>query len=30
MAQMAINVRDKQAFNCIEAGLPTFEELPPR
>jgi hypothetical protein len=30
MAQMAINTRDKQAFNCIEEGLPTFEELPPR
>jgi hypothetical protein len=30
LAQMAINTRDKQAFNCIEEGLPTFEELPPR
>ncbi|MBV8104284.1 MAG: GFA family protein [Hyphomicrobiales bacterium] len=30
MAQMAINTRDRQAFNCIAEGLPTFEELPPR
>ena len=29
MAQMAINVRDKQVFNWIEAGLPTFEKVPP-
>ena len=30
MAQMAINTRDNQAFNCRAEGLPTFEELPPR
>jgi hypothetical protein len=30
IAQMAINTRDRQAFNCIAEGLPTFEELPPR
>src|SRR5271166_2028857 len=30
MAQMAINTRDRQAFNCIAEGLPTFEDLPPR
>jgi hypothetical protein len=30
MAQIAINTRDRQAFNCIAEGLPTFEELPPR
>jgi hypothetical protein len=29
-AQMAINVKDKQAFNYIHDGLPTFDELPPR
>ncbi len=30
MAQMAINTSDKQAFNCIQDGLPTFAGLPPR
>jgi hypothetical protein len=28
--QMAINTSDRQAFNCIQEGLPTFEGLPPR
>ena len=30
IAEMAINTCDRQAFNCIEEGLPTFEELAPR
>ena len=30
VSQMAINTKDRQAFNCIPEGLPTFEELPPR
>ena len=30
VSQMAINTKDRQAFNCIQEGLPTFEELPPR
>ncbi len=30
LSQMAINTRDRQAFNCIAEGVPTFEELPPR
>jgi hypothetical protein len=29
-AQMAINTSDRQAFNCIQEGLPTCEGLPPR
>jgi hypothetical protein len=29
-SQMAINTSDRQAFNCIPEGLPTFEGLPPR
>jgi len=28
--QMAINASDRQAFNCIEEGLPIYQELPPR
>ena len=30
LSQMAINTKDRQAFNCIAEGVPTFEELPPR
>ncbi len=29
-SQMAINTIDKQAFNCIAEGIPSFEGLPPR
>ncbi len=28
--QMAINASDRQAFNCIQEGLPIYEGLPPR
>ena len=28
--QMAINASDWQGFNCIEAGLPIYDGLPPR
>jgi hypothetical protein len=30
VSQMAINTKDRQAFNCIAEGLPAFEGLPPR
>ena len=28
--QMAINASDRQAFNCIQEGVPIYEGLPPR
>lgn len=28
--QMAINASDRQAFNCIQEGLPIHDGLPPR